>query len=144
MTRLLRFPRENEELSYGMADASRAAVAKSRIPMGSCARSRYAARMLPASLWGLGLLAADGPHRRGKDRHHMAMSVWVCQAGRDMLLSHFALPFESGWFCRLLTPAPGQCCDPRLVSMPPHVSPTSCILPAAPIAPSPPHHACTL
>ena len=66
--------------------------------------------------------------------------VWACQAGRDMLLSHFTLPFESGWFCRLPTPAPEQCYDPSPARVPAHGSPpypptpqpasrpTSCIL----------------
>ena len=54
-----------------------------------------------------------------KTRHPMATNpVWVCQAGRDMLLSHFTRPFETRWFCRLPTPAPGRCCDPSQARMP--------------------------
>ena len=54
-----------------------------------------------------------------KARHPMATNpVWVCQAGRNMLLLHFTLPFESRWFCRLPTPAPGRCCDPSQARMP--------------------------
>ena len=55
----------------------------------------------------------------------------MCQAGSDMLLSHFTLPFKSGWFCRLPNPVCRQCCEARMPAhgWPPYPNATSTLMP---------------